>query len=251
MTQTDETLAYEILNALCQSSLSDELQYYREHIQKDLKLSEDVMNRLYSLPVITALLSPKIQPIKTYKGEQVYPKKSEPISQSKYVCDGNVCKLVSEEREEVSKFINEDDFAPENKVKEEEAPQEVPQEKALQEEPSEKHTPLEAQQDNESSSSSSSGDESTETESETSSSHKPSITPTKALKKIFRKNEVDYSSFSFDTETNPNTLIVKGVPKVHEDLMRKSTGQWKGGKKYWIFGNQKLVDYVNKMYNED
>lgn len=272
MSQSDEKIAHEILESLCQSSIVDELEYYKEYIQKDLNLSDEVMNKLYNLTVIASLLMPKITPVKIYKGVQVYPKGTDTKSYKgvqvypKVVCDGNVCKLVQEEepkqsaphvesqtkqpeyKDDLEKYVNEDDFAPQNKTNDYE-----PEKEEL--ETQDKMTGKKEEQSEEETSDSSESEtetqESDDVEKGKTKSVENEVSPVRALKKILKKNEVDYGSVSFDSETNPNTLIVKGVSKVHEDLMRKCTGQWKGGKKHWVFGNEKLLQYYKKTYNED
>jgi hypothetical protein len=268
MSQSDEKIAHEILESLCHSSIVDELEYYKEYIQKDLNLSDETMNRLYNLTVIASLLMPKILPVKIYKGVQVYPKGDDTKTYKgvqvypKVVCDGNVCRLVKEDEEpeakakdeepeyvvkvDLEKYVNEDDFAPQNKTAISTPEKEVSEVQDAELKPS-KHS--EEEETSDSSESETETQESEDKSKRKSAEHE--VSPVRALKKILRKNEVDYGSVSFDSETNPNALIVKGVPKIHEELMRKCTGQWKGGKKHWIFGNEKLLQYYKKTYNED
>lgn len=275
MSQSDEKIAHEILESLCHSSIVDELEYYKEYIQKDLNLSDETMSRLYNLTVIASLLMPKIPPVKIYKGVQVYPKGTDTKTYKgvqvypKVVCDGNVCRLIREDvspevhdepkdepcsheaeqnciKVDVEKYINEDDFAPQNKTDiEKEVPEVQEPEHKPPKEPSE-HSEEETSDSSESETETQESDDTGKVK-----SAEKEVSPVRALKKILRKNEVDYGSVSFDSETNPNALIVKGVPKIHEELMRKCTGQWKGGKKHWIFGNEKLLQYYKKTYNED
>ena len=67
----EKRLAYDILCALCDSSLSDELVLYKQHVQEDLKLTDEQMNTYYNLSTLVSLLQPvKPQP-KFYKGKVV------------------------------------------------------------------------------------------------------------------------------------------------------------------------------------
>jgi hypothetical protein len=67
----DREIAYRILTALCESSIIEEMNYYKNYIQRDLLLSDDEINRVYSLKTITELLKPLPEVVRTYKGMRV------------------------------------------------------------------------------------------------------------------------------------------------------------------------------------
>lgn len=68
-TQSDEKTALDILEALSHaSSVVNEINLYSKAVQKDLKLSNETMGRVYSLADICRLLKPK-EPVRMYKGK--------------------------------------------------------------------------------------------------------------------------------------------------------------------------------------
>jgi hypothetical protein len=62
---TDAQIAWSILNALSDTSFAEELDCYRDDVQEDLGLSDDVMDRLYSYEALLAVLKPKKKPRRT------------------------------------------------------------------------------------------------------------------------------------------------------------------------------------------
>lgn len=67
----EKKLAYDILCALCESSLADELSLYRNYIQDDLKLTSEQMDTYYNLPKLVSLLQPVKPQLKFYKGQVI------------------------------------------------------------------------------------------------------------------------------------------------------------------------------------
>jgi hypothetical protein len=71
MFKNDREIAYNILLALSESSLSDELKYYRDEVQRDLLLSRDQMDRLYTIEGLARALKPEPEAVRYYKGRKV------------------------------------------------------------------------------------------------------------------------------------------------------------------------------------
>ena len=65
MELSDRDIAYKILSLLCESSLANELTYYRKEIQNDLVLSDQTMDRLYNLKALCKALEP-IPPVQRF-----------------------------------------------------------------------------------------------------------------------------------------------------------------------------------------
>jgi hypothetical protein len=80
--ETDRTIAWNILEALCESSIKDEFLHYSSVVQADLKLSDEQMGRLYNMRTISRLLQPTPVPLRYYRGVLVqgseYEKKAVP-----------------------------------------------------------------------------------------------------------------------------------------------------------------------------
>jgi len=81
----DKSLAYNILCGLCDSSLATQLQLYRNAVQKVNHLSDDDMERVFSLPSICRLLRP--EPSLYYKNRPLEAYLSEPVEEKKETCE--------------------------------------------------------------------------------------------------------------------------------------------------------------------
>lgn len=68
---TPEQIAYRILDALCDSHWSHEMQEYHDAVQEDLRLTDEQMTKFFSLPTMVNLLRPIAQPDKLYKGRPI------------------------------------------------------------------------------------------------------------------------------------------------------------------------------------
>lgn len=67
--RTNTQLAWEFLNALCNSSWADDLALYSSHVQKDLNVDAKRMKSLFNLPAIVAWLRPTRYRILHYKNQ--------------------------------------------------------------------------------------------------------------------------------------------------------------------------------------
>ena len=82
---SDSHISHKILSLLCDSSIINELPYYRNLIQQDLQLSDDTMDRLYNLSNICKLLKPTPPIQRFYKGKLITSNKCS-CSLCKYGC---------------------------------------------------------------------------------------------------------------------------------------------------------------------
>lgn len=253
MNKTDEELAHDILTSLCSSSLVSELDYYREEVQADLKLSDKEMERLYSLPVMIALLVPKTVPVKTYKGKQVYPK---PVKTcpgrgcsvcpgQEWVCDRDVCRPVEKKQDSLdpTETVKQDVKEFLEKEPDNEKPN-VPVESEKQVEPDNETPEKEIERDIE-------PQPESDDDSSSESSKEEVDKAIQALQKMLSKHEVDYNGFTFSLTTNGKSVCISGVGKNHKELMRKLEGTFVGSEKKWRFDRDKLIKRVQKSYNED
>ena len=66
--ESDKQIAFRILCSLCESSLVDDMEDYKNCIQNDLQLSNEQMDRIYNLKTIIKLILPQ----KHYKGSKLF-----------------------------------------------------------------------------------------------------------------------------------------------------------------------------------
>jgi len=272
--EPDTVIAHKILTALCESSLTVEMQYYRDVIQEDLGLSSERMDQLYNLPVICSLLKPT--ETRFYKGRVVgevsvdAPRRSRwdvketvPVPTWTVSCVATDPVAVSGQKlmaeklselylQEASKPVQSTPppvpaRTPRKPVKAErpatQSEESQPEEPARQEEPAEPEKPTEAK----SSSEEELADEETTQPVEQEADAVPELSEcVQDFYQVCRKAGHDdiLSTLSFDAEKYPNAMVVYGVSKDDKKFQNFLKGTlksvWNSKLEGWLLSKSKL-----------
>lgn len=216
--EDDRTVAWKILNALCQSSLKDEFEHYSEAVQKDLNLSSDQMFRVYSLSRICRLLEPTNPRRRFYKGVEI----KEDISVSTLLDHYTVAL----EAHDTSNSVQEaDESKPTLPTRSDGSVCQGHQVLSQIEENCEQ----ECEVPDEPSSRSSSGE-------------KNKHPAAKAMRKLLRAVSIPMDGLTLDTEKYEKALVVFGDTKPHKDQFASMGGKWNARLGAWVFSKTKLIE---------
>jgi hypothetical protein len=215
----DRTVAWQILCALCESSLADEFDHYFQDVQADLKISDEQMQRVYNLNAICRLLAPEAPRPRLYKGQRARGRFAEAIFSVMHrgpslpplefpervwtpICSGGICTLPLR----TAPLPPVDENECENEEKHDDAPP--------------------AEQDNDSGSSS---------------SDKNKHPAAKAMRKLLRTVGIPLEGLTLDTDKYEKALVIFGNTKPHKEQLSELGGKWNARLVGWVFSKQKLV----------
>lgn len=277
--ENDRNIAWKILNALCESSLIDEFQYYRSCVQEDLGLTNEEINRLYSLAEICRLLKPEEPNVRLYKGREVKESKTSDIFSyinPSWSCIGNICQLKSDsviQEEQVQEHVLQEDAEQEHVVQEDATQEHVVQEHAVQEHAVQEHVAQEhvvqeedsvrdepirevsVQEDavrdeavREVSVQDVQEDDVQEVDKRghKSSPGKNKHPAAKAMRKLLRVTNIPLDNLVFDTEKYEKAIIVQGVSDIYREQFQSFGGKWNARLGAWVFSKQKLIEAMDE-----
>lgn len=210
----DKRLAHKILLALCDSSISDEMDYYKHAVQEDLGLDDQTMDRMFNLATIARLLEPEMPKPRYYRGKLV-PKKDSKTTWNhmiNIILNRNTLpEMMSKETETESvqdQVLDRSDPVPISDV---EQPDLFQSEEVLRtvEEPEKNKHPA-----------------------------------AKALRKLLRDQNVQIDGMKIDTERYEKSLILMGNTKPFKDFLKSIGGKWSARSGVWQFSKDNLVSRV-------
>jgi hypothetical protein len=212
----DKFLAHKMLTALCESSLSDEMEYYKVAVQEDLGLDVQTMDRLFSLSAIARLLEPEIPKPRYYRGKVVPKKDNESKPNWNQMLDmilgrDVVTESKSEQTDPVSFEVKTEPVIDQVPISDVEQPDTFQSEDAIRqlEEPEKNKHPA-----------------------------------AKALRKLMRDQNVQIDGMRIDTDKYEKSLILMGNTKPHKDFLKSVGGKWSARSGVWQLSKDHLVSLV-------
>ena len=227
----DKLLAHKILLALCESSLSEEMDHYKFAVQEDLGLDTQTVDRLFSLSAIARLLEPEMPKPRYYRGKLVPKKDAKPNwnQMLNMILGRDIApeKTESEARDVVAQEIKTEEtdvitLTLHNKpptfdrqdpvpIPDVEQPDSFQSEEALRiaEEPEKNKHPA-----------------------------------AKALRKLMRDQNVQIDGMKIDTEKYERSLILMGNTKPYKEFLKTIGGKWSARSGVWQFSKDYLVSLM-------